>query len=57
MPYDHFQKKDIEEKNTAFAADERQPEAVPGLPNSLIMRVMEEPEAEDEADRLAALDG
>lgn len=53
MAYDYSKKTDNEEKNTAENAGERQ-HAEPEMPNSMIMRIMEDPAAEDEADQLSS---
>ena len=43
-----------ENKNDGLEMEPRgQSEAVSGLPNCLVMRIMEEPNAEEEADRLS----
>ena len=53
MAYDFDKKKEREEKNTLGGAGGRS-SADPQLPNSLIMRIMEDPAAEQEADRLSS---
>ena len=53
MAYDFDKKKESDEKNTAKGTGERSASG-PRLPNSLIMRIMEDPAAEQEADRLSS---
>lgn len=53
MAYDFDKKKEREEKNSLGGAGGRS-SADPQLPNSLIMRIMEDPAAEQEADRLSS---
>ena len=52
MAYDFDKKKEKQEKNTKKGAEERFTSG-PQLPNSLIMRIMEDPQAEQEADQLS----
>lgn len=53
MAYDLDKKKAIKENNTAKDTGERSADGT-RLPNSLIMRIMEDPAAEQEADRLSS---
>ena len=53
MAYDFDKKRESEEKNTRNGTGARSA-AEPQLPNSLVMRIMEDPAAEQEADRLSS---
>ncbi len=53
MAYDFDKKTESEEKNSVKGAGARSA-AGPQLPNSLITRIMEDPAAEQEADRLSS---